>query len=121
MDIGDVSAGLEHLKVAFQSGAEAFKLWRSVKDSKATPEQADQIDRLFQDAETERQLAMASLGQAFGYQLCKCTLPPQVCTMTGFSESGQEQSRCPKCGREYPAPVTARAQTAISDFDPFEC
>lgn len=103
----DVSEGLEHLKLAFQAGSEAFKLWRSIRGLKPTPEQENQIDRLFQDAETERQLAMASIGKAFGYQLCKCTVPPQVCPMIGFSEAGDEQSRCPECGREYPVPMKA--------------
>lgn len=114
----DVSEGLEHLKLAFQAGSEAFKLWRSIKGSAPTPEQENQIDRLFQDAEKERQLALAAIGKAFDYQLCKCTIPPQVCTMTGFSESGQEQSRCSKCGQEYPVPMKALMGTASSPIDP---
>ena len=105
MDIGDVSTGLEHFKLALQSGAEAFKLWRSVRGSKPTPEQENQIDRLFQNAEMERQLALASIGKAFGYMLCRCTVPPQVCTKTGYTEHEEERSKCPSCGEEYPVTV----------------
>ena len=102
--MSDVSAGLEHLRLAFETGAKGINLWKSLRGSKPTPEQEDQIDRIFKDAETERQLALAEIGKAFDYRLCKCTIPPQVCPKIGFSEYGQEQSRCPKCGQEYPLP-----------------
>ena len=58
---------------------------------------------MFQDADRERQLAEAAIGKAFGYQLCRCTLPPAVCLRTGYDRSrAVEMSRCPACGTEYP-------------------
>ena len=98
----DIGEALSHLKTALDSGRQAFGLWKDIKGSKPTPEQEAQIESLFQDAEKERQLALASIGKAFGYQLCRCTLPPQVCTKIGFSEYGEERSQCPACAQEYP-------------------
>ena len=99
----DIGEALGHLKTALDSGRQAFGLWRDIKGSKPTLDQEAQIESLFQDAEKERQLALASIGKAFDYQLCRCTLPPQVCLKTGFDRlSGVEQSKCQECGQKYP-------------------
>jgi len=102
----DIAEALGHPKTALDSGRQAFGLWKDIKGSKPTPEQEAQIESLFQDAENERQLALASIGQAFGYTLCRCTLPPQVCLRIGYDEySGAEKSKCPGCREEYPVKV----------------
>ena len=99
----DPGEAFGHLKTALDTAARAFGLWKEVRGSKPTPEQEAQIESLFQDAEKERQLALASIGQAFGYTLCRCTLPPQVCLRIGYDEySGAEKSKCPGCDEEYP-------------------
>lgn len=54
------------------------------------------------DAEEKIKLAKAQVGKAFGYQLCKCTLPPTVCLTTGFNDRGHETSKWPNCGQDYP-------------------
>ena len=103
MEMSDISEAFRHLGIAFDTGKKAFNLWRSLRSGAGTPEQEAQIESLFKDAEKEHQLAMASIGRAFEYQLCRCTLPPQVCLRTGYDkQTGEEKSRCPACEEEYP-------------------
>lgn len=104
-DPNTLSEGFQHLGNAVRLLRDGINLWRDVKASKVPPERAEEVERIFQDAERERQLAEAAIGKAFGYQLCRCTLPPQVCLRASYERStGVERSRCPACGTEYPEP-----------------
>ncbi len=100
-----LAESFEHLGNAIRFARDGFGLWRDIKDAKVPPERAGDVERIFQNAEHEQQLAEAAIGKAFGYQLCRCTLPPQVCLKTGYDrETGLEKSRCAACGTEYPEP-----------------
>ena len=115
----DIGEALSHLKTALDSGRQAFGLWRDIKGSEPTVEQEAQIESLFQDAEKERQLAEAAIGKAFGYQLCRCTLPPHVCLRTGYDRStGLEKSRCSACGTEYPEPEPEPLVYGTPSYEP---
>ncbi len=101
----DLSEGLEHLGQALRLVRDGFGFWREIKDKGAPPERAAEVERMFQDADRERQLAEAAIGKSFGYQLCRCTLPPTVCLRIGYDRpTGMEMSRCPACETEYPEP-----------------
>lgn len=103
MNTDDIVEGLKHLGTALDLMKKGHTLWKALRGSQATPEQEAKVDKLFKDAEMERQLALASIGKAFNYQLCRCTVPPQVCTRTGYDRlTGGEQSKCPNCGQKYP-------------------
>ena len=98
--LGDV---IKHLGNTLEAVRSGFALWKSIRGADATVEQTAEIDKLFEDAEKERRLALAAIGEAFGYQLCRCTLPPQVCLRTGYDrQTGEDKSKCPDCGQEYP-------------------
>ncbi len=101
--MNEIIKAFQHLGDALGAAKSGFDLWKSVRESQATPEQEAEIEKAFGDAEKSRQLAIAEIGKAFGYQLCRCTLPPQVCLRTGYDEqTGEEKSKCPKCGQFYP-------------------
>ena len=101
----ELSEGLQHLSNAFRLIRDGFGIWRDIKDERAPPARTAEVERIFEDADRERQLAEAAIGRAFGYQLCRCTLPPRACLRTGYDQSaGIERSRCPACGTEYPEP-----------------
>lgn len=101
--MNEIIEALRHLKEAFGFGKLAVDLWKSVQGSQATPEQEAAIEKAFEDAEKSRQLAIANIAKAFEYQLCRCTLPPQVCLRTGYNrQTGEETSKCPNCGQTYP-------------------
>ena len=56
-----------------------------------------------QETPRRRGRAEAAIGKAFGYRLCRCTLPPQVCLRAGYdSSAGIERSPCLACGTMYP-------------------
>jgi hypothetical protein len=49
------------------------------------------------------EMVEAEVGKQYGYQLCRCTLPPQVCLKIEYdSETMREISKCENCGQIYP-------------------
>ena len=103
MELESLGVVFKHLGNALELIRLAFALWNDTRGADATVEQTAKIDKLFEDAEKEHRLALAAIGKAFGYQLCRCTLPPQVCLRTGYDrQTGREKSKCPNCGQEYP-------------------
>ena len=51
------------------------------------------------EVEEKLQVAQAQIAKNLGYELCRCTWPPQIMLLIGEAEYG-ERFRCPKCGRE---------------------
>jgi hypothetical protein len=89
--------------------SEALKLAREAANSAkegASIAKDIQHEKIFAAAEKLRQsveCVEAELGKAYGYQLCKCTLPPQACLKIAYDEKTfNEISKCPKCGQIYP-------------------
>jgi len=50
------------------------------------------------EAEEKLQIAQAQTAKGLGYELCRCTWPPQIMLHAGEAEYG-EKFRCPACGR----------------------
>jgi hypothetical protein len=48
--------------------------------------------------EEKLQIAEAQIAKGLGYELCKCTWPPQIMVHAGDVNYG-ERFRCPACGR----------------------
>ena len=102
----EIGGFLQHAKNALECVKLAISITREIRDGAPNEDQSRALDRALEDAEEAHQLALAEMGKAFNYQLCRCTIPPQVCTRTGYDRlSGEERSKCPKCGQEYPEPL----------------
>ncbi|MGO9686541.1 MAG: hypothetical protein ACLPTZ_28865 [Beijerinckiaceae bacterium] len=116
MPIGDPSTcveGFAALKTAFDGIRSAISI---VKDVRAlgggTPQEQKTIDSALTVASTNTAIAEAKLGQAFGYELCKCDFPPiPMRTVGSFSEEipkgknpGDPVYECPKCGYNNAGP-----------------
>ena len=101
----DISESLQHVGKALDLARKGVGLWKSLKGTRSTPEQEQQVEQVFLEAEREQQLGLASIGKAFDYTLCRCTVPPQVCTKIGITDYGDERSQCPECAQEYPVPT----------------
>lgn len=53
---------------------------------------------MLQKAEERLGVSEAKVAEGIGYQLCRCTWPPQIMLYAGDAEYG-EKSRCPVCKR----------------------
>lgn len=48
------------------------------------------------------EMVEAELAKSFGYKLCKCTFPPQICLTVSRQENGiLETAECPNCKTQY--------------------
>lgn len=61
----------------------------------------EEASRKFKEVEEKLQVAEAQIAKGLGYELCKCTWPPQIMLHAGDTEYG-EKFRCSACGRVYP-------------------
>lgn len=86
----------------------------------STEQEAQAIDAALTVASTNTALAEATLGQAFGYELCKCTFPPTPMLTVGYLSGNHSSNKrvgdpvykCPKCGYDTAAPFTYVPTTA---------
>lgn len=60
--------------------------------------QKEEAFRKLLEVEEKLQIAEAQIARGLGYELCKCTWPPQIMVHAGEVEYG-ERFRCPACGR----------------------
>ena len=70
---------------------------KSVIDILPKREKEEASKRLV-EAEEKLQIAEAQMAKGLGYELCKCTWPPQIMLHAGDVEYG-ERFRCPACSR----------------------
>jgi hypothetical protein len=70
---------------------------KSVIDILPKREKADALEKLH-EVEEKLQIAQAQAAKGLGYELCRCSWPPQIMLHTGEAEYG-EKFRCPACGR----------------------
>jgi hypothetical protein len=86
------------LTSAIELGSKAISLFKKVKDLLPDSPDKEAVDKSFAEAEQAFKLAEAKAAKELGYQLCKCTWPPQLMLMIGEEEYG-ERFQCPKCKR----------------------
>jgi hypothetical protein len=102
-----IVAGLNALKTALDSvrqGVAVFKDMRSMGGDTAKQEKI--IDSAVTIASTNTAIAEANLGQALGYQLCRCQFPPTPMLTVGYFENelgpgrntGDPVYECAQCG-----------------------
>jgi hypothetical protein len=58
----------------------------------------EEASRKIHEVEEKLQVAEAQIAKGLGYELCKCTWPPQIMLHAGDAEYG-EKFRCSACGR----------------------
>ncbi len=54
--------------------------------------------RQLAEAEEKFKIAQTQIAKELGYEICRCTWPPQIMLHAGEAEYG-EKFRCPACGR----------------------
>ena len=93
----DIPAFISALELAIK----AISLFKKAKDSLPNGKEKDAIEKSLDEAEKAFRLAELKTAQEFGYQLCKCTWPPQIMLSIGYEEYN-ENFKCPKCGNIWP-------------------
>lgn len=58
----------------------------------------NEVTLTLQKAEKRLSLSEAKVAKGLGYELCRCTWPPQIMVYAGDAEYG-EKFRCPACKR----------------------
>ena len=84
---------IESLKGALELAGRGIGLWKQAKD--LIPQGPERIaaEKAIEEAELALKTAEAKAAQAMGYELCRCTWPPQIC----LRKDGKDHI-CPKCG-----------------------
>jgi len=58
----------------------------------------EEASKKLDEVKEKLQIAQAQIAKGLGYELCKCTWPPQIMLHAGEVKYG-EKFRCPACGR----------------------
>ena len=87
---------------AIKNGVDALKngieLVRTIAGATTgSAEQKKVLEQTLATASTSAAFAEAELARGFGYELCKCTIPPTPMLTVGFA-GGSPIYECPKCG-----------------------
>jgi len=87
---------------AIKNGVDALKngieLVRTIAGATTgSAEQKKVLEQMLATASSSAALAEAELARGFGYELCKCTIPPTPMLTVGFA-GGSPVYECPKCG-----------------------
>ena len=118
MPIDDPSTwaeGFAALKTAFEGVRSAISIVKDVRSiGGSTEKEQKAIDSALTIASTNTAIAEATLGQAFGYELCRCSFPPTPMRTVGYvsvnlangKKVGDPVYECPKCGYNNVGPFT---------------
>jgi hypothetical protein len=96
----DVGSAMENVKVGLSLFSEAIGLAKKVKDVLPESQDKEAISKGLDEADKAAKLAEAQVAHALGYELCKCTFPPQIMLSQGYKElshNHEEEFICPKC------------------------
>lgn len=97
-DIKEIMEGIGYFKSVLSTIKEVITIWPKSKE-KQISQSLQEISTRVQLAEVQLAKAELQLAKGLGYELCKCTWPPQIMLFTGEAQYG-EKFRCPACGRE---------------------
>jgi hypothetical protein len=116
-DLTTFSEGVAALKTALDSVRSAYTMVKDFRSTGGSTEQEQKvIENVLTVASTNTAIAEATLGQAFGYEMCKCTLPPTPMLTVGYYDRVLHDDfdrrvadpvyECPKCGYNTAGPFS---------------
>jgi hypothetical protein len=112
--------GAAAVKAAFDGLRSAISTIKDIRGlGGGTEQQQKAIDAALTTAASNTAIAEATLGQAFGYQLCRCEFPPTPMRTVGYVSAnlangmkvGDQVYECPKCGYNNAGPFTYQRLT----------
>lgn len=84
------------LKSALDLVRKVIEIFKQTKELLPNGTKKDTVKITLDEAETAFKLAESNIAQELGYQLCRCTWPPQIMLSIEREEYG-EKFQCPKC------------------------
>jgi len=108
-DWGLVWTGLTGIKSALDGV-------KALKDLVPKSDEREELSQQIELAEANLQVSEAQLAQGLGYDICRCTWPPQICLSIGRPR-GYSQSQCPNCKITYPPNSEDLQQRAQVEYD----
>ena len=102
---------MEQIKIGLSLFSEAVKLAKTTKDLLPESKDKDVISQSLESADKAARLAEVQVAQALGYQLCKCTFPPQIMLSKGYKQQNynhEEEYICSNCGKSNIKPPAPR-------------
>jgi hypothetical protein len=98
IDPGTLMQALGAWKNATDALKQSIELVRTMGGATGgSTEQKKVLEQTLATATSSAAFAEAELARAFGYELCKCTIPPIPMLTVGYS-GGNPVYECPKCG-----------------------
>lgn len=81
----------------------ALDVLRGARDLIPESDEKEAASQAIEAAGKSIEEAQAALALELGYTLCKCQYHPVLCLFQKHDKTtGQEISKCPRCGTEYP-------------------
>lgn len=89
--MNEIDSAMESLKNGVSLFSEAIGLAKKTKDLLPEPKDKETIEKSLNAASKAADLAEAQIAQALGYNLCKCSFPPQIMLSNGYKETNYTQ------------------------------
>ena len=84
---------VETIRSFISLAGQAIGVLKKGKELMPKGPQRDQVEKTIVEAQQAVELTEIKAAQALGYELCRCTWPPQICLRIDGRDN-----MCPKCG-----------------------
>ena len=115
----DIDSAMESVKLGLSLFSEAIGLAKKTHDLLPESDDKEAIGKSLEQADKASKLAEAQIAQALGYELCKCTFPPQIMVSNGYkldSHMHKEEYICPACKKSSIPPKDPPLPTMQADY-----
>ena len=106
----EIESAMESVKLGISLLSETIGLIKKTQEALPESEDKKAIEKSLNEAVKATNIAEAQIAQALGYNLCKCTFPPQVMLSIGYKETNYshiEEFICPVCKKSSIPPKAA--------------
>ena len=96
---------IEYLAEYFTAAKTVIEIFKGIKSELPEGPETERTQEQIERAEQALRAAEAQLAKELGYQLCKCTFPPQIMLSAGRhpKHDTQEIFKCERCGNQEPS------------------
>lgn len=114
----ELDSAMDSVKIGISLLSETIGLVKKTQEILPESDSKKAIEKSLDEAIKATKLAEAQIAQALGYNLCKCTFPPQVMLSNGYKETNYAQIEefiCPLC-KKSSIPPEAPPLPCVSQY-----